>query len=364
MTGFLRKSITVLLGLAAGGLAGEDFGAAAGGPGTCKTCSMSCYALPKKLLLVKVSEDPESAAEGDEIKVAAHLRAAADRSLTFCLDFLESHAPDGPPIKVVRTSQGLLQSISTITADGSNDIAQAVVGAAAAMVTARKLRSEAPMRTRQFRAEADPFDLSSMTELNRTLNGLGYCVFLDGSNDPFVPTWSTAETLCAGSAQGSRVSGTTAPADPETREKPASTAERPGLLYRPELAHVLHILKRDKPASGAGTWLLIKTQTVFLPNGAPLLRLRAERSLFFDRGAEIDFEDGTPSTITVGTAGDLAGFVSIPLVLTDEIVPLPPAAIQVTIGEASGRAGLRRAEAGLIEAQRLFLQQRMRDGDR
>ncbi|MFK3967946.1 hypothetical protein ACI2KT_30700 [Ensifer adhaerens] len=304
------------------------------------------YALPKDILRVRVAlrqGDPASY----EIGNVDVIRTADNE--TYCLNHLSS-ALSNDRIEIIygqtEETKSLLSSISTTFSDQSLAIASSFVDAAAA-VAARPRGAFVSDAGLSFVGEFDfdPFDYDRTRKANLSLSAFDHCVFLDPSNDPYVPAWHA--NLCP-----VQVSKHTAPAVVHAiplKDSRASVGDynRPGVLYRPALTHKLIVMKRDHDAGGA--WRVFQTRRVQMTTAAPVLALEVKRSLFVSRDMDITFAGGVLTSVKINKPSEAAAVSAFVLRTAQVIVSIPVRALIIGTTDRRNREELIRAQAALIK---------------
>ncbi|WFP61463.1 MULTISPECIES: hypothetical protein [unclassified Mesorhizobium] len=333
----------------------EEVSAGQGGSAGCRYPA-GAYALPLDLLHVEIRKTVGA----DRVFYAAQditTRRTADPSRLYCLDFLGSalandklaisHATDTGNDA---TSSLLLTKIGSEFDDRSLKIANAVVDAAAQVAVRPRGAFGVPgdgnkieLVVGQF--DFDPFNYEQIQKVNHALRSLDHCVFLDPTNDPYVPAWQAS--LCSSAAY-------MPPKDPSYHGLSVIKADPPplsdklqGVLYRPLLTHKLVIMKRNHDPVGA-EWQLFQTKRVQMTNAAPAFLLQINRSLFVDRTMDIDFSNGVLQAVRIDKPSEaeaLSGFV---LRTMQVIVSIPVRALIVGKTDADNRKALIQAQAQMI----------------
>ncbi len=175
----------------------------------------------------------------------------------------------------------------------------------------------------------DPLDPYEATKINTALRPFGYCVFVEGLSFPAgVPpaTWCEQPQLLS-------IHISKAPpllVDP----LPPSEVSRRGVLYRPNISRTLTVMHKADP-NGRGSWRLLLTKQVEVPNRAPVFAVEVNRSLFVDRVTDLEFTDGVLTNVSVKKPSEAAAFVEIPLAVVSAVVALPGTIVKLKINDAS-----------------------------
>ena len=220
--------------------------------------------------------------------------------------------------------------------------------------------------TNALRLEVDPFDREAMAFANAALRPYGYCVYLDGSNDPYVPRWS--QTLCPqpgavgqtatggfGTGAGGKLdsSGLTEAELVGSIQSPSNTGQIDGVLYKPNLTHDLVVLRSQDPG-GRGRWKLHTIAPVRLPNAAPKLIARVDRGAFVTRESELVFEDGVLVDAALEKTSEVNAVVDVTIEVFNAIFSIPVQILKVGANEAENRKRLIAANAQLLEETRNY----------
>lgn len=312
------------------------------------------YALPRDLIDIEIVRIVDPRPHRYEARTVA-TRRTADASRIYCLDFLWS-ALSNDRISIGRGTDGdgtsslLLTRIASAFDDQSLVIADAVVNAAAAVVAGprggflNKDKSEVVAGQFAF----DPFDRAQMLRITEALAGLDHCVFLDPTNDPFVPAWHGS--LCNAYAASAPSKDGDYPYHGLSvirAEPPAAADALRGVLYKPLLTHKLVVMRRNHDPVGP-SWKVFETKRVQMTNAAPAFMLEVNRSLFVNRTMNIGFTNGVLESVDIekpSEAEALSGFV---LRTVQVVVSIPVRALVFRKNEATNRKELIQAQAQLI----------------
>ena len=313
------------------------------------------YALPKDLIYLEIDK-----VDGDPNYYEAQgltTHRTADNH-TYCLDFVGSPlSADRVAVGHVETGPGaglLLTAIGSEFDDKSLQIAEAVVEGVARLAVAPRggfgVKDAKKYLVGQY--EFDPFDKAWITKINAALEPLRHCVFIDPTDDPYVPAWQLEQ--CHGyavpqSAARDDYYGLSVIA----KEPPSRAAARPGVLYRPVLTHKLVIMRKtDEPTGPA--WKVFQTQRVEMTNAAPALLLEVNRSLFVQRTGTIKFDSGVLTSVNLtkpSQAEALSGFI---LRAVQTVVAIPVRALVLRKSDAANRKELISAQGQLIATMRQY----------
>jgi hypothetical protein len=329
--------------------------------GACKY-QAGAYALPKDLLYLEIDKVEDGSPHYFEVKHVA-TRRTADPTRIYCLDFLGS-ALSNDRMSIGRGSDDgtdengssslLLTAIGSRFDDQTIKIANAIVDGIARIAVgprgAFESKEEGQAVVAQF--EFDPFDREQLTKINKALRPLHHCVFLDPTNDPYVPDWQIDQ--CSSYAPP----GSSGAADyygmSIINKNPPSTSEGlRGVLYRPVLTHKLVIMKKNNDPVGA-PWKIFETKRVQMTNASPAFMLEVNRSLFIERTSTITFDKGVLTGVSLtkpSEAEALSGFV---LRTVQTIISIPVRALVVRASDAKNRRELINAQAQMIATLRQY----------
>jgi hypothetical protein len=326
--------------------------------------SAGAYALPRHLLAFDVTlTEGGTGPSHYDITTPVGTPAQADPHAIYCLDFLGSAWADDK-VQVKRYASGpndpdapqlLLSRIDTLVEDKTLEIASAVVDAAAAAIAgaggqnrgAIGLSGTGSNRTYDYaHFEVDPFDKPWMSRINKALDPMDHCIFLDPTDDPYVPEWQG--DLCKGygiSDDGAFPYYGAAAINP--RLPPRSMGAK-GVLYRPLLTHKLIIMKRNRDPVGP-EWQLFGTQRVAMANAAPAFLLEVKRSAFVARAMSISFDHGSLFSIRLSKPSEANAFAGFVLRTVQVVVSIPVRALVIGQTDAKNRQDLIAAQAGLLQ---------------
>ena len=320
--------------------------------------STGAYYLPKRLLTVTVTSDDN---KSYDIALDDKYTAVPDVNFLFCLDYLSSSFAEDY-VGIDRTPSGLLRRVFTKAIDKSDEIAIKVIdalGTGAAAVDAARSRNFPKQGDKWVVSQFtfDPFDFESLDRINSALARVGFCVFLDPHNDPFVPPWSGANCLGRFKSKPSwepaiyptvaqRRGGSLK--DANFAAEPVRLEARDGILYRPNLTHGFVILRRQDPTSGE-PWELYKKSRIEIPNAAPIFSVKVERSLFVERQTDLQFSEGVLMDVAIKKDSELAAFAEIPLVAAQVVVNVPTQVLKIRLNTANNEAAVIAANTKLLE---------------
>ena len=325
------------------------------------SCSSNAgtYHLPRRLLTITVSGSQK---DGYGIKVDQDAVYVADRSETYCLDFLLS-STSADRIGVQRDNNGLLQRIFTQADDRTPAVATQVIQAAADLVASNRAslqRSSQLFKTEVAPAGAvasyqfDPFVEREAREVNEGLAFFGFCVYLDPHNDPFVPLWS--EDICRSrvAPRAKPIPGAVYKAEPafprsglaifDPKPVPPEMQSR-GILYRPELSHSLVVIRRPGGVAAA-------SERVVMPNAAPAFILEVKRAALVTAQTDIRFTNGLIKSISINKPSELLAASDLALAAAQVVVNIPAQTFKIFNNRAQNTEQLIQANAQLIDTLR------------
>jgi hypothetical protein len=315
----------------------------------CKV-STGAYHLPRRLVKVTVTYDATDTRY--DLKINPLLIAAADNRDTYCLDYLANPLAEDH-VGIQRTPEGLLKRVFTHAIDKSDEIAiqliqgfgMAIAGSEGRAFGNRIRTSEAVIAEYEF----DPFNKAAMREVNGALHLVGYCIYLDRRDDPFVPEWSGR--LCdAPRRKQVRLHEVAIDTDSEDlMDRRPRFRQSNGILYRPNLTHTLVVVKREDPDSDE-PWVLDTKQRIEMPNVAPIFSVQVERAIFSERKTDIDFDNGVLMDVRIEKPSELSSFMNIPLAAAQVIVGIPTQILKIRINTAENRQAVINANAQLLAA--------------
>ncbi|OWV69640.1 hypothetical protein ATY77_20970 [Rhizobium sp. R634] len=323
---------------------------------------MGTYFLPKGELSFVVLKKPTTGLTSFRYDMKAEVGNAGTDGLSvvmvpderhqYCLDF-KPNSFYSDVVRAQRTDKGLLTSVYSNVEDQSKTIVED-----AARGIALTIAAESRLANRDFlvgdsaavvhmKMQFDPFDLDRITSVNRTLEKSGYCIYIDPSNDPFVPFWMRNQ--CAATP---RLVAYKSKDDAEEIFSSAGYAAgegRFGILYKPALSHTLVILKRDDPTS-VKPWRIWKRQIVELPNRAPVFMLQVSRGFFTGRKTDISFENGMLASVQIDKKSELKAVSEAFVNVVSIAVRIPAKALIIGTNEAQNQEALIRANQALLQA--------------
>lgn len=317
------------------------------------------YQMPRRDLIFVVTEETNT-----QFNFSYELGPAmGDDGDVYCLAYRGSGtASDQIALDI---KEGLLQRVYSKTIDQTVGIA-ARVREGLAQAADREFSLNLEGVPSVLRLEVDPFDLEAMVITNAALRPYGYCVYLDASNDPYVPRWSQA--LCpqpgaAGQAMAGRFGagadgklGNTGLSDTDLGGATLPSLDNDpidGVLYKPNVTHDLVVLRSQDPG-GLGPWKLHTIAPVRLPNAAPTLIARIDRGAFVTRESELVFEDGVLVDAALEKTSEVNAVVDLTIEVFNTIFSIPVQILKLDANEAANRQRLIAANAQLLEETRNY----------
>lgn len=328
----------------------ETSGLVPGPMGYGPTChsSLGSYYLPRGLLRIKAQAGATSIASAG---LEADVTMVADRDQPFCLDYLSSPTSDDL-IVVKRDPKGLLVGVTSEVEDKTPAIANALIETAEAAViaAARAAALEAAGAGDRLDVEFDPFVWQELLTVNRALKRFGFCLYVEGRTFP-IDGLDPAAIVTAG-RQWCALENPPVfipPGDEFAALPVAPEVMRTGILYRPNIAHKIVVLRKSDP-TGRRPWQIYQTKRVEMPNVSPILSIGVERAMFATRKTTLAFNRGVLTDVTIDKGSEVAGFVSIPLNVARAVVRVPGEILTLRITDTSNRIALINAQIGLIKA--------------
>lgn len=336
-------------------------------PASCDGSALGAYMLPKKeisFVILKTgtvgdqtylfdmkSDDGANAVDGPSFITVGDGKQR-------CLNY-HTNAFYEDLIRVDKDSSGqLLENVYSGTVDRTPKIAEAVaqgiVAAAAGNRDFRGANNQIVYMTKQF----DLFDQHRLTEENSSLRDVGYCIYIDPTDDPYVPLWM--QDQCS----GKKVSGTYVSRqrteDYSRTGQYLAGEDRIGILYKPLLSHTLVILKKDDPTS-AKPWRVWRRQVVEMPNRAPIFLLQVRRGMFTTRKTTISFDDGLLLAVKIDKQSELKGLTDALVNIVGIAVQLPAKALILRQSEVQNQAELIKVNQQLLASYALLEKERERN---
>ena len=306
------------------------------------------YALPRDLLRLEFWKKQDQGAAEYIWPEAVSVVRTADTRRIYCLDFLSSILADdkiaigrGVDSAAGDNSSLLLAAIGSQSTDRSLEIAHEVVKAAVHVASNRGgfLDGKTSKEVVEGQFDFDPFDRRQMDKINDALEPLRHCVFLDPTNDPYVPDWHGE--LCKGyvAHQSSRHDDDYYGLAIIDDKPPPVSASFRGVLYKPLLTHNLVIMQQSDNPDGPG-WRVFETRRVQMTNAAPAFMLEINRSAFVTRKTDVKFDKGVLQSVTVDKPSEMLALSRFILSTTQLLISIPVSAVVPKKSEADSRKEL------------------------
>ena len=299
-----------------------------------------------------------------------------DPERTYCLDYLRSVTSNDTFI--VNRNNSLLTQITTSADDKSTEIVSALIQTAFAGISqnpdfpnfGRAAGVPSLGTALKFSGMYDPFDLREVAQVNDAIKRYGLCLFLDG--EPIDPLQDDVGAYCedplgwrpptAWLARTRKAGHYVSEVDVDRRLKYAGENAAPrrhsqGIFYRPRLPFTFYLYAKEnlKLKNVRGAWKMRGSQTVLLENVAPIFSVGVDRTFFAKRDTTLVFDQGVLKDITITKGSELANAATIPLQIAQSVAALPAQVVKVKIDQNDNRAKLITAQAQLIAAQRMYL---------
>lgn len=302
---------------------------------TCTT-PFGVYYLPKALLQVYFQPSGSSL----EALVVTP-KFVADDTQRVCLDYLASGTSDDV-IKVTRTADGLLEAVSSKVIDRTPEIALKLLNVAenAAIAGGRAFTGIA---AEPINLTFDPFDAGQARTAKEALRNSGLCVYVEDYS--FDSHAMSPQQWCAQTSPAAYSAPVTAFAHLPEEE----IAHAAGLLYRPNIAHKIVMMRKSDPG-GRGGWILTNTWRMEMPNVSPIFSLNIGRTVFETNRTEVTFRQGVLADIRIEKGSELWGIATIPVALAKTIADIPAQILQFQVADTQAEAALLDAQAKLLAA--------------
>ena len=121
-----------------------------------------------------------------------------------------------------------------------------------------------------------------------------------------------------------------------------------GFFYRPALPWTVSLSNTEEKSS--------ISQTVLLPNGAPILSFSPKRSPLVQRVTHVTLENGTLKEVSINKPSSVLAGVKIPLRILQAIVALPTELIQLKFNYSSTNEALLKSQAAELKALKDILE--------
>jgi hypothetical protein len=132
-------------------------------------------------------------------------------------------------------------------------------------------------------------------------------------------------------------------------------AHATGILYRPNIAHKIVIMRNADP-QGRGKWFLTRIQRVEMPNVSPVFKLNIQRTVFAHNRTEVTFNKGVLADIRIEKGSELWGVATIPIAVAKTITDIPGQIIKFHIADTQAQGQLLQAQATLLTATMQYAQ--------
>ncbi len=344
--------------------------------GTTCHSNAGTYHLPRRLITITVmGTDKDGFALNVDANGDTTAPYVADRSETYCLDFLLSYL-SADRVGIQRTEDGLLQRVYTQADDKTKDIAQQLIQGAADLVAsnqagipgrsfATRPRFAGDGNTVVATFQFDPFVEREAREVNTALIEYGYCVYLDSQRDAFAPPWS--QNICRDAVLGRKKTprnpavyagpSVVYKADPayprsglvilDPRPVPPEV-QQTGILYRPELTHTLVVLRKPDPGSRFSEWRSVASDKIVMPNAAPAFILEVKRAIFVKAETDVQFASGLIKNVTVNKPSELLAASNLVVAAVQIVTNIPKRALTIFNNRADNTIALINTNAQLI----------------
>jgi hypothetical protein len=309
------------------------------------------YALPIRKLTAKVETTVGATPRRYQLTVEQTTKAYPDSDprAQYCLNF--SSSPFASDKIAIQAPNSLLSYIGGSFKDETLAIAEKALEAAATTISQNRLGEKdtkaQPIEIASY--EFDPFNYKRMHEMNEELKQLGHCIFLDPTNDPYVPEWHAH--MCSGRSASGKVMPAYHGLKIISPVPPSQQLSARGILYRPMLSHKLIVMKRNYGPYGP-RWRTYETRQVSLPNAAPAFLLEVSRTAFVEKKIEVNFDNGVLKSVSVHKPGSAKALSNFVLSAAQIIVSIPVRAFVLGKTDAQNRQELIRVQAELIKTLR------------
>ncbi|MCC7250507.1 hypothetical protein [Hyphomicrobium sp.] len=346
--------------------ASKDFDFSGSRAGLACRSDLGAYSLPRKLISVSIKTETSDVENyGLEVDEGDYV---ADPKQVYCLDFLASSVADERVgVKRNNTNSLLLERVYTKSIDKTLENAKKLIEAGADAIAfgqAKKYGRDATIGSgvagqntlRKF--DFDPFVMADLRKVNGALRQFGYCIYLDHSVDALVPAWS--QHACDGGGEWNALKGgnadMTAPdyADIVDRRPISDELREEGIFYRPELTHLLVIMKQDQPGLEEAPWYRAGSMRLTMPNGAPPFLLRVERSVFVDAETDVKFKSGVMQSVAVDKKSELYALSDFAVEVVQVVQKIPTVTLAVVSNSVDNELALIAANEQLINTMQEY----------
>jgi hypothetical protein len=304
--------------------------------------ALGAYNLPRALLSLSVSSNGATITPP-----TVKPKMIADRAQTFCLDYLAAANADDI-VTVNRDQRGLLTSISSEVKDKTPEIAKALIETASNVAIAAGRQTLDVAGREQLDLDFDPFVWNELMMAKRALRRFGFCLYVEGHS------FSVHGLSAAGLRAAAQRWCSTEQPRPFLKDDTLATlpvpesVARTGVLYRPNIAFRVVILRKNDPGKRQEPWQLYQSVMIEMPNISPVLSVGISRALFARRKTTIKFDQGVLTDVAIEKDSELVGFVSIPLAAAKAIVDVPAQIIKIRIADVNNQTALLNAQGALI----------------
>lgn len=304
-------------------------------PGASCASPFGAYYLPKARITLNVIRG------GADKILPSKAHYQADPQLPACLDYLESYTSDDT-IRVTRTPDGLLQSVTSNVRDRTPDIAIKLINAAADAALLSRLDGESKEQEK-IDVTFDPLEPSELLPAKKALRRFGVCLYVE--NESFDRATTRPQDWCARREVPRYRSALAA----FSAMSASTTTSAEGILYRPNISHKIVVMRKMDP-DGPGEWTLTESKRVDMPNISPVFSLAIQRTLFSQNQTEVTFNKGVLADIRIDKGSELYGAVVIPLALAQRLSTIPTELIQLRIADTQADIAMLQAETALFNA--------------
>ena len=267
-----------------------------------------------------------------------------------CINFLAN--PFYSDVVRVKQTDGLLEKVYSNTQDQSKDIAEKVAEAVALKIADnrgvnRSFNGTKDKTVDTMQVQIDPFDLNLLTQTNVGMRDLGYCMYIDPTNDPYVPGWMGDQ--CQFGRRSVSLPASLADDLPVSIKRARNDKRVLGIFYKPLLTHSLVILRKSDPTS-AEPWKVWRRQIINMPNRAPVFVLEVKRGFFTQRKTEITFNNGLLLSVKVDKKSEIDAISDSVMKIAAIAVQIPAKALILRQTEIENRAQIIKINQQLLQA--------------
>ena len=236
-------------------------------------------------------------------------------------------------ISIHLTPEGLLERVSAVTDDKSDEIAIRIVETAGEIAKALAGPPSARVGGRRevvYEATVDPTDDGELESLNRDIDRFGG---LSVKIRRRFPLWLRRRTAWGGMSAGKRT----------------------GVFFRPLLPYEMVISSRNGSVS---------RQTVLLPNEAPLFSYNVTRAAFVEKETTLEFQKGVLRKVTLRKPSEALALAGAPLEIARTLASLPGEILKLRVDHSSREVELAEARKRWFELQAALREAREREASR